>query len=148
MYGTPSQRMPETEAMLTIAPLPCLSICGSTCLQVRNMLFKLTSLTRSQLSSVVSTGPPTSTIPTLLCSTSILPNAAMPASTIAATAPSTCGFGSAGLSRLARCIRNLAPTHATDLGPDLECLGPRNSVLGGSDVIAAETEEVVDLIVG
>src|SRR6516164_3903607 len=40
--------------MLTIAPLPCLAMCGSTCLQVRNMLFKLTSLTRSQLSSVVS----------------------------------------------------------------------------------------------
>jgi hypothetical protein len=26
--------------------------------------------------------------------------------------------------------------------------GPGNSVLGGSDVIAAETEEVVDVIVG
>src|SRR6516162_5427765 len=31
--------MPETDAMLTIAPLPCRSMCGSTCLQVRNMLF-------------------------------------------------------------------------------------------------------------
>src|SRR6266852_4290466 len=50
MYGTPSQRMPETEAMLTIAPLPCRSIYGSICLQVRNMLFRLTSLTQSQLS--------------------------------------------------------------------------------------------------
>src|SRR6266851_4352487 len=82
MYGTPSQRMPETEAMLTIAPLPCRSMCGSTCLQVRNMLFKFTSLTRSQLSSLVSTGPPISTMPTLLCSTSIRPNAVMQASTI------------------------------------------------------------------
>ena len=27
--------MPETEAMLTIAPFPCLTMCGSTCLQVR-----------------------------------------------------------------------------------------------------------------
>jgi hypothetical protein len=27
-------------------------------------------------------------------------------------------------------------------------VGPRSSVLGGGDVIAAETEEVVDLIVG
>ena len=27
--------MPETEAILAIAPLPCRSICGSTCLQVR-----------------------------------------------------------------------------------------------------------------
>src|SRR5215831_14246335 len=73
--------MPETEAMLTIAPLHCRAMCGSTCLQVRNMLFRLTSLTRSQLSSVVSTGPPTSTMPTLLCSTSIRPNAATQAST-------------------------------------------------------------------
>src|SRR5215472_10199629 len=39
-------------------------------------------------------------------------------------------------------------THAADFGPDLECLGPEGSMLGGSDVIAAETEEVVDLIVG
>jgi hypothetical protein len=30
----------------------------------------------------------------------------------------------------------------------LECLRPGSSVLGGSDVIAAEMEEVVDLIVG
>jgi hypothetical protein len=32
--------------------------------------------------------------------------------------------------------------------PDLECLGPGSSVLGSSDVIAAEVEEVIDLIVG
>jgi hypothetical protein len=58
--------MPDTEAMLTIAPFPCRIMCGSACLQVKNMLFRLTSLTLSQLSSLVSTGPPTSTIPTLL----------------------------------------------------------------------------------
>jgi hypothetical protein len=40
------------------------------------------------------------------------------------------------------------PTHTADIGPDLEFLGPRSSVLGGSDVIAAEMEEVIDLIVG
>src|SRR5882757_6612443 len=39
-------------------------------------------------------------------------------------APSTCRVGSAGFSRLARCTRNLVPTHAADFGPDLECLGP------------------------
>jgi nitroreductase len=39
-------------------------------------------------------------------------------------------------------------TNAADFRPDLECLGPRGSVLGGSDVIAAEMEQVVDLIVG
>jgi hypothetical protein len=45
-------------------------------------------------------------------------------------------------------IENLLPTHTADFGPDLEFLGPGCSVLGGSDVIAAETKEVVDLIVG
>jgi hypothetical protein len=34
-----------------------------------------------------------------------------------------------------------------DFGPDLECLAPRSSVLGSTDVIAAEVEKVVDLIV-
>ena len=38
------------------------------------------------------------------------------------------------------------PPHAGDFGPDLESLAPASSVLGSSDVIAAEMEEVVDLI--
>ena len=42
----------------------------------------------------------------------------------------------------------LLPTHATDFGPDLEFLGSGGSLLGGSDVIAAEMEKVIDLIVG
>jgi hypothetical protein len=42
----------------------------------------------------------------------------------------------------------LLPTHATDFGPDPEFLGPGSSMLCGSDVIAAEVEEVIDLIVG
>jgi hypothetical protein len=41
----------------------------------------------------------------------------------------------------------LLPTHATDFGPDLKFLDPGSSVLGGSDVIAAKVEEVVDLLV-
>jgi hypothetical protein len=41
---------------------------------------------------------------------------------------------------LAVCIRNLLPTDAADFGPDLECLAPGSSVLGRSDVIAAEME--------
>ena len=41
----------------------------------------------------------------------------------------------------------LLRTHITDFGPDLKFLGPRSSVLCGSDVIAA-VEEVIDLIVG
>jgi len=40
------------------------------------------------------------------------------------------------------------PTRSTNFRPDLECPRPASSVLGGSDVIAAEMEQVVDLIVG
>jgi hypothetical protein len=43
--------------------------------------------------------------------------------------------------------RILLPTDAADFGPDLECLAPRSSVLGSTDVIAAEVEKVVDLMV-
>ena len=43
--------------------------------------------------------------------------------------------------------RNLVATHTADFSPDLECLAPGSSVLGSSDVIAAEVEEVIDLIV-
>lgn len=42
----------------------------------------------------------------------------------------------------------LLPTHITDFGPDLKFLGPRSSMLCGSDVIAGKVEEVIDLIVG
>jgi hypothetical protein len=38
-------------------------------------------------------------------------------------------------------------THTADFGPDLEFLGPGSSLLGGSDVVAAAMEKVVDLIV-
>ena len=38
--------------------------------------------------------------------------------------------------------------HAGDRGPGLKGLGPGGSVLGGGAVIAAEMEEIVDLIVG
>jgi hypothetical protein len=37
---------------------------------------------------------------------------------------------------------------AADFRPDVEALGPGSSVLGSSDVITAEVEQVVDLIVG
>jgi hypothetical protein len=37
-------------------------------------------------------------------------------------------------------------THATDFGPDAEFLSPGSSMLGGSDVIGAQVEEVIDLI--
>ena len=38
--------------------------------------------------------------------------------------------------------------NAADFGPDPECLRPGGSTLGGSGVIAAEVEEIIDLIVG
>jgi len=37
--------------------------------------------------------------------------------------------------------------HTGDLGPGLKGLGPGGSILGGWEVIAAEVEEIVDLIV-
>ena len=43
---------------------------------------------------------------------------------------------------------SLLPTHAADFGPDPEFLDPGSSMLGGSDMIAAEVEEVIDLIMG
>jgi hypothetical protein len=39
------------------------------------------------------------------------------------------------------------PSSTANFGPSLEFLGPVSSVLGGSDMIAAEMEEIVDLIV-
>src|SRR6516162_8827094 len=39
-------------------------------------------------------------------------------------------------------------TDTADFGPDREFLGPGGSVLGGSDMITAKMEQVVDLIVG
>jgi hypothetical protein len=38
--------------------------------------------------------------------------------------------------------------NAADFRPDVKSLGPGSSVLSGSDMIAAEVEQVIDLIVG
>jgi hypothetical protein len=38
--------------------------------------------------------------------------------------------------------------NAADFRPDVESLGPGSSVLSGSDMITAEVEQVIDLIVG
>src|SRR4051812_4223667 len=47
-----------------------------------------------------------------------------------------------------RSHERLCPSgHAGDRGPGLEGLGPGGSILGGWEVIAAEVEEVVDLVV-
>jgi hypothetical protein len=64
-----------------------------------------------------------------------------------APAPSTCHIGQLN-SDDRQWIENLLPTHTADFGPDLEFFGPGCSALGGSAMIAAEMEEVVDLVVG
>src|SRR3954470_17369763 len=47
-----------------------------------------------------------------------------------------------------RSHEGLCPSgHAGDLSPGLEGLGPGGSILAGGAVIAAEVEEIVDLIV-
>ena len=56
--------------------------------------------------------------------------------------------GSGECRRSAVSIGDLLPTDAPDFRPDLECLGPKSSMLRSSNVIAAEVEEVIDLIVG
>jgi hypothetical protein len=48
--------------------------------------------------------------------------------------------GLAGCGILQCASRILLPTHAADFGADLESLAPGSSVLGSSDVIAAEVE--------
>src|SRR5215471_2786670 len=77
--------MEAIELTLTIAPLPCFSITGSTYLAVRKKLLTLTSKTRSHSSSPSSTGPPVEPMPTLLSSTSMRPQRCRQASTIALT---------------------------------------------------------------
>ena len=63
-------------------------------------------------------------------------------------APSTCLVELAECKRLRRAFGISSLTNVADFRPDLECLPPGRFVLGGSDVIAAEMKEVVDLIVG
>src|SRR4051812_48616781 len=51
-------------------------------------------------------------------------------------------------AREGRSHEGLCPSgHAGDRGPGLKGLGPGGSILGGGDVVAAEVEQVVDLIV-
>src|SRR5215217_4993063 len=39
-------------------------------------------------------------------------------------------------------------SNPADISPHLECTRPRGAVLAGGDVVAAEVEEIVDLVVG
>jgi hypothetical protein len=67
---------------------------------------------------------------------------------VGSRAPSTCSIGVTEFASPAMESKNLLPTHTADFGPDLEFFGPGSSVLGGSDMIAAKVEEVIDLIMG
>src|SRR3954469_20313272 len=59
-----------------------------------------------------------------------------------------CGWGRDDARGLGWAHCRLCPSgHAGDLGPGLEGLGSGGSILGGGAVIAAEVEQVVDLIV-
>ena len=78
-------RIEAIELTFTIAPFPCFSMIGSTCLAVRKKLFTLTSNTRCHSSSLSSTGPPWEPMPTLLSRMSMRPHFSMQASTIAFT---------------------------------------------------------------
>ena len=71
--------------MLMILPPPCATMCGRAWRQVRYILLTLMSISRSQAFSPISSGPPGSTMPTLLCSTSIRPYLVRQASTISTT---------------------------------------------------------------
>src|SRR3954465_15698251 len=83
MCGDPLQRIPEVDDRLTMAPAPCASITGNTCLQLRNTLLRLYAIWLSQVSSDSSTGPPGIDPPTLLTRISIRPNFSRQAATIA-----------------------------------------------------------------
>ena len=57
------------------------------------------------------------------------------------------GTGREGPQRSGAHERLCVSGRAGDLGPGLEGLGPGGSILGGREVITAEVEEIVDLIV-
>jgi hypothetical protein len=61
---------------------------------------------------------------------------------------SSCAVWEAICAARAECLRLCQSGHASDLGPGLKGLGSGGSILAGSDVIAAEVEQVIDLVVG
>jgi hypothetical protein len=58
MAGAGWHLMEFKEEILVMEPLPCFSIYGKAYLQARNILFRLTAIVLSQISSAVSTTPP------------------------------------------------------------------------------------------
>ncbi len=94
--------MPATEAMLTIAPLPCSTMIGSTYLQPRKAVFRLKSIWRSQTSSVIETGSPGAEPPTLLTRMSIRLKRSTQACTISRT--------SAAMVMSQRCVAHVPPS--------------------------------------
>ena len=85
---------------LTMAPLPCFSMIGSTYLQARNAVLRLWSICRSQTSSLIVTALPGAEPPTLLMRTSMRPNAPIQSATAAST---SFAFGHVDGSACGRC---------------------------------------------
>ena len=77
--------MAAVEATETTAPLPCASMSGSTALQQRKALLRLTSICLSQVSSAMVAGSPGSEWPTLLTRMSTRPSRATQSATSAST---------------------------------------------------------------
>ena len=77
--------MAAVEAMETIAPFPCASIRGSTALQHRKALLRLTSIWLSQVSSLMVAGSPGREWPTLLTRMSMRPRRSTQSATSAST---------------------------------------------------------------
>ena len=71
----------------TMQPRPRWIMPGTTALQVRNTPVRLTFITRCQRSSLTSSSAPMSVMPTLLCSTSIVPNSASAQATALSMSP-------------------------------------------------------------
>src|SRR3954471_3349215 len=71
-------------------------------------------------------------------------------SSVAAGAPSSCRLEGdrAGRPRTAPARNSGRGSNPADVGPGLERPRPRGSIFAGGEVVAAEVEEVVDLVVG
>ena len=66
--------MPEIDAVLTITPLPWARMTGRQCFMPRNVLVRVTAMTRFQLSSEISSSGAGSARPALFIMTSSRPN--------------------------------------------------------------------------
>jgi hypothetical protein len=78
------------------------------------------------------------------------PNAAADRGSARRMAPSTCCLPAdrVGMPRKMLARSSSRGSNPADVGPHLERTRPRGAVLAGGDVVAAEVEEIADLVVG